>query len=248
MNLSNTLTLLRIFIVPLLVVVLLTKFSEDWVGLPQHIAGVSLFLFAAITDALDGWIARRRKQVSRLGILLDPIADKLLISAALISLVENTLAPAWAVVIIIGREFAVSGLRAVAAGEGWAIPASKAGKFKMFLQVVTIALLITSSVDGQPPVETKAFPIIAFWTVPEMSAALRHLFGPGEMNWLDWRVLFYGLGRGLLWLAVISSCWSMYGYFHQFYLSARERLAIERRRDREGAAIQPKHSSSHQQL
>jgi CDP-diacylglycerol--glycerol-3-phosphate 3-phosphatidyltransferase len=248
MNLPNTLTLLRIFIVPLLVVVLLTKFSQDWVGLPQHIAGVSLFLFAAITDALDGWIARRRKQVSRLGILLDPIADKLLISAALISLVENKLAPAWAVVIIIGREFAVSGLRAVAAAEGWAIPASKAGKFKMFLQVVTIALLITSSVDGQPPVETKAFPIIAFWTVPEMGVALGHLFGPGDVNWLDWRVLLYGLGRGLLWLVVISSCWSMYGYFHQFYVSARERLGIERRRSLEGAAIQREHSSSHQQL
>ena len=123
MNLPNLLTLLRIFIVPLLVVVLLTRFSEDYVGLPQHIAGVILFLIAAITDAADGCLARRRSQVSKLGILLDPIADKLLISAALISLVENHLAPAWAVVIVIGREFAVSGLRAVAATEGWAIPA-----------------------------------------------------------------------------------------------------------------------------
>ncbi len=237
MNLPNLLTLVRIFIAPLLVVVLLTRFSEDWVGLPQHIAGVSLFLFAAITDVLDGWIARRRGQVSRLGILLDPIADKLLISAALISLVENRLAPAWAVVIIIGREFAVSGLRSIAAAEGWAIPASKAGKIKMFSQVVTIALLITSSVDGQPPVETKAFPVIAFWTVPEMRAALEHLFGPGDMNWLDWRVLFYGLGRGLLWLAVISSCWSMYGYFRGFYVNARESLGItgeKRKRRRTG--------------
>jgi len=229
MNLPNSLTLLRIFIVPLLVVVLLTRFSEDWVGLPQHIAGVSLFLIAAITDALDGWLARRRKQVSKLGILLDPIADKLLISAAFISLVENQLAPAWAVVIIIGREFAVSGLRSIAATEGWAIPASKAGKIKMFSQVVTISLLITSSVDGGPPVETKAFPIIAFWTVPQMSTALGHLFGAGEMNWLDWRMLFYGLGRGMLWLVVISSCWSMYGYFYRFYVNARERLGIEKK-------------------
>jgi CDP-diacylglycerol--glycerol-3-phosphate 3-phosphatidyltransferase len=224
MNLPNLLTLVRIFIAPLLVVVLLTRFSEDLVGLPQHIAGVSLFLFASVTDVLDGWIARRRGQVSRFGILLDPIADKLLISAALISLVENRLAPAWAVVIIIGREFAVSGLRAVAASEGWAIPASKAGKLKMFSQVVTIALLITSSVDGRPPVETKAFPIIAFWTVPEMNTALRRLFGAGDLNWLDWRVLFYGLGRGLLWIAVITSCWSMYGYFRRFYGSVRENL------------------------
>src|SRR5215470_1039152 len=243
MNLPNLLTLVRIFIVPLLVVVLLTRFSEDWVGSPQHIAGVSLFLFAAITDVLDGWIARRRKQVSRFGILLDPIADKLLISAAFISLVENRLAPAWAVVIIIGREFAVSGLRAVAAAEGWAIPASKAGKFKMFSQVVTIALLITSSVDGRPPVETKAFPIIAFWTVPQMHTALAHLFGTGEMDWLDWRVLLYGMGRGLLWLVVISSCWSMYGYFMGFYVNARESFGIDyEKRKRRKIEAAPAHA------
>ncbi len=237
MNLPNLLTLLRIFIVPLLVVVLLTRFSEDWVGLPRHIAGVSLFLFAACTDALDGWVARRRKQVSKLGILLDPIADKLLISSAFISLVENQLAPAWAVVIIIGREFAVSGLRSIAATEGWAIAASKAGKIKMFSQVVTISLLITSSVNGGPPVQTKAFPIIAFWTVPEMHTALAHLFGPDDTNWLDWRVLFYGLGRALLWLVVISSCWSMYGYFHQFYLKARESLGIEKKKKQAGTPV-----------
>lgn len=224
MNLPNLLTLLRIFLVPLLVVVLLTKFSEDWIGLPQHIAGVSLFLLAALTDVADGWLARRRRQISRLGILLDPIADKILISSAFISLVENRLAPAWAVVIVIGREFAVSGLRAVAAGEGWAIPASKAGKLKMFSQVVTIALLITSSVNGAPPVETKVFPVIMFWTVPEMNLALGHLLGEGSLNWLDWRVLMYGAGRALLWLVVVSSCWSMSGYFYQFYLSARAGL------------------------
>ena len=115
-NLPNTLTLLRIFIVPLLVVVLLTPFSENWFGVPRHVLGVVLFLGAALTDYLDGHLARRRHQVTRLGQLLDPIADKLLISAALISLVENQLAPAWAVVIIIGREFAVTGLRSIAAG------------------------------------------------------------------------------------------------------------------------------------
>ena len=108
MNLPNGLTLLRIFIVPILVVVLLTPFSENWFGVPRHILGVGLFLAAALTDYLDGHFARSRNQVTRLGQLLDPIADKLLISAALISLVENQLAPAWAVVIIIGREFALS--------------------------------------------------------------------------------------------------------------------------------------------
>jgi CDP-diacylglycerol--glycerol-3-phosphate 3-phosphatidyltransferase len=239
-TLPNLLTLLRIFIAPLLVVVLLTKFSEDWVGVPQHIAGVSLFLFAAITDAADGWFARRRNQVSQLGILLDPIADKLLISSAFISLVENRLAPAWAVVIIIGREFAVSGLRSIAASEGFAIPASKMGKLKMFSQVVTISLLIVSSVSGAPPVATKAFPIIAFWTVPESRAALAHLFGPDPVTSLDVRVMFYAMGRGLLWLVVISSCWSMYGYFHQFYLSARDRLGLDKQQIRKPGDIRIK--------
>jgi CDP-diacylglycerol--glycerol-3-phosphate 3-phosphatidyltransferase len=232
MNLPNSLTLLRIFIVPLLVVVLLTKFSENWIGVPQHLLAVSLFLVAAFTDWLDGYLARRRRQVSRLGILLDPIADKLLISAAFISLVENKLAPAWAVVIIIGREFAVSGLRSIAAAEGWAIAASPMGKFKMVSQVVTIALLILSSVSGQPPVETKAFPIIAFWTVPEMHTAIEHLIVEGGLTFLDIQVLLYGLGRGLLWIVVISACWSMYGYFHQFYTNARERLGIEEKKKR----------------
>ncbi|HEX8846161.1 MAG TPA: CDP-diacylglycerol--glycerol-3-phosphate 3-phosphatidyltransferase [Pyrinomonadaceae bacterium] len=138
MNLPNSLTLSRIFIVPLLVVVLLTPFSENWLGVPRHILGVSIFLAAALTDVLDGFFARRRRQVSRLGKLLDPIADKMLISAALISLVENRLAPAWAVVIIVGREFAVSGLRSIAATEGVVIAASKMGKLKMLAQVVAV--------------------------------------------------------------------------------------------------------------
>lgn len=236
MNLPNTLTLLRIFIVPILVVVLLTKFSERWFGLPQHILAVTLFLIAALTDMLDGYLARKRHQVSRLGILLDPIADKLLISAALISLVENRLAPAWAVVIIIGREFAVSGLRSIAAAEGWAIAASAMGKFKMVSQVVAVTLLIVSSVSGAPPVETKAFPIIAFWTVPEMRTAINHLIGEGALTTLDFRVLCYGLGRAVLWVVVISACWSMYGYFWQFYLDAKEKLGIEQRK-REAVSV-----------
>lgn len=235
MNLPNALTLLRIFIVPLLVVVLLTKFSEDWIGVPQHIAAVVLFLTAALTDMLDGYLARRRRQVSRLGSLLDPIADKLLISSAFISLVENHLAPAWAVVIIIGREFAVSGLRSIAAAEGWVIAASAAGKFKMVSQVVAITLLLMASVAGGPPVETKAFPIIKFWTVPEMHTAIEHLLGAGAVTSLDLRVIFYGLGRGVLWIVVISSCWSMYGYFRQFYLGASAQLG----RDREPGASLP---------
>ena len=219
MNLPNALTLLRIFIVPLLVVVLLTPFSENWFGVPRHILGVLMFLAAALTDYLDGHIARRRGQVTRLGQLLDPIADKLLISAALISLVENQLAPAWAVVIIIGREFAVTGLRSIAAVDGFVIAASRMGKFKMLAQVITTTLLIGSSVAGKPPVANfgRPFPAIEFWSVPELRTAWQHLLGNEVTSPSDWQVLVYTAGRAMLWLVVISACTSMYGYFSSFY-------------------------------
>ncbi len=220
----------RIFVVPLLVVVLLTPYSEDWFGVPRHILGVTLFLAAAFTDYLDGKIARQRQQVSRLGQLLDPIADKLLISAALISLVENRLAPAWAVVIIIGRELAVSGLRSMAASEGIIISASRMGKFKMASQVLAVALLILSSVHGAPPVANfgQVFPAIQFWTVPELREALSHLFGAGATSATDWQVLLYSAGRATLWVVVLSACLSMYQYFHAFYQSAAQRSALAR--------------------
>lgn len=218
MNLPNTLTISRIFIVPLLVVVMLTPFSENWLGVPRHILGVTIFLGAALTDYLDGKIARRRNQVSRLGKLLDPIADKLLISAALISLVENQLAPAWAVVIIVGREFAVTGLRSIAATEGIVIDASRMGKFKMLSQVVAVALLIVASVSGKPPVGNfgQPFPAIEFWSVPELRGAVRHLFS-GAASGQDWQVLLYTMGRAMLWVVVLSAVLSMYDYFRAFY-------------------------------
>lgn len=241
MNLPNFLTLLRIFIVPLLVVVLLTPLSENWFGVPRHILGVAIFFGAALTDYLDGKIARSRDQVTRLGQLLDPIADKLLISAALISLVENQLAPAWAVVIIIGREFAVTGLRSIAAADGVVIPASKMGKFKMLLQVITVALLIVSSVAGKPPVSNfgHPFPAIQFWTVPELRAAWHHLFGAEAVSAKDLAVLLYTAGRALLWLVVISACWSMYSYFRSFYDSIMDTNA--KRRKAESTAVAAAH-------
>jgi CDP-diacylglycerol--glycerol-3-phosphate 3-phosphatidyltransferase len=228
-NLPNTLTLSRIFIVPLLVVVLLTPFSEDWFGVPRHILGVTIFLAAALTDYLDGKIARHRNQVSRLGKLLDPIADKLLISAALISLVENQLAPAWAVVVIIGREFAVTGLRSVAVEQGIVIDASRMGKFKMLSQVVAIALLIVSSVSGKPPVANfgRPFPAIEFWSVPELRAAFHHLFS-GATTAKDWQVLLYTTGRAMLWVVVLTAVYSMYDYFHDFYRQAIGRADINK--------------------
>lgn len=137
MNLPNGLTLSRIFFVPLLVALLLTKSNE--------LLAAAIFLAASLTDLLDGYLARKRGQVTTLGILLDPIADKLLISSAFISLVQLQLVPAWMVVIIIGREFAVTGLRNIALSQGFTIDASQFGKAKMVSQVAAVTLLILGS-------------------------------------------------------------------------------------------------------
>ncbi len=145
MNLPNSLTILRIFFVPLLVVVLLTREPNVifW-GVPINFAvwGALILLAAAATDWADGYYARRNEQVTTLGILLDPVADKLLISAAFISLVEMHLVAAWMVVVIIGRELTVMGLRNIASAEGFTIPASALGKTKMVLQVLAVCALI----------------------------------------------------------------------------------------------------------
>lgn len=143
LNVPNALTLFRIFLVPFLVVVLLTKFSN------REFVGLGIFLVAAITDLFDGYLARKYNQITKLGILLDPIADKLLMSAAFISLVEIGLAPAWMIVVIISREFAVSGLRSIAAQQGVTIPASPLGKGKTVSQVIAISLLILGHQLGE---------------------------------------------------------------------------------------------------
>lgn len=158
LNLPNTLTLSRIFLVPLLVVVLLTppwalaKAQEifglaglvTWLREWREIIAVAIFLVAASTDWLDGYLARKRDQITDLGKLLDPIADKLLTISAFIALVELRLAPAWMIVVIVGREFAVSGMRSIAAVKGSVIAASSWGKLKTASQIVAITLLILS--------------------------------------------------------------------------------------------------------
>jgi CDP-diacylglycerol--glycerol-3-phosphate 3-phosphatidyltransferase len=143
MNLPNSLTLVRMFLVPLLVVVLLTEFEGRRIaGVSKELVGAAIFGIASLTDWLDGSIARRRRQVTWLGQMLDPIADKLLTSAAFISLVQLDLAPAWMVALIIGREFGVTALRSLAYSRGITIPASPLGKVKMASQVTAILLLI----------------------------------------------------------------------------------------------------------
>jgi CDP-diacylglycerol--glycerol-3-phosphate 3-phosphatidyltransferase len=143
MNLPNTLTIVRMFLVPLLVVVLLTEFDGHRIlGMPKELVGAAIFALASVTDWLDGYLARRRRQVTWLGQVLDPLADKLLTSAAFISLVQLGLAPAWMVALIIGREFAITGLRSLAYTKGITMPASPLGKIKMASQVTAILLLI----------------------------------------------------------------------------------------------------------
>ncbi len=143
MNLPNALTVSRIFLVPLLVVVLLTQFEGRLIlGISKEIVGAAIFAVASITDWLDGYLARRRKQITALGQVIDPLADKLLTSAALISLVQMELASAWMVAIIIGRDFAVTTLRSIAYARGVVVPASPLGKSKMFAQVIAILALI----------------------------------------------------------------------------------------------------------
>lgn len=133
MNLPNALTLARIFFVPLLVAVLVQKNANEFLAL-------AIFLAAAATDLLDGFLARRWRQITTVGTLLDPIADKLLVSAALISLVQVQVLPGWIAILIIGREFAMSGLRSIAAAEGYVIRASDLGKLKLVTQVLAITL------------------------------------------------------------------------------------------------------------
>jgi CDP-diacylglycerol--glycerol-3-phosphate 3-phosphatidyltransferase len=165
MNLPNLLTLLRVFFVPLLVATLVEQdLGPHWKSLVPaswDLFALAIFLAAALTDLLDGYLARRWRQVTTVGTLLDPIADKLLISAALVSLVDIHRVPAWMAILIIGREFAVSGLRQIAAASGYTIRASELGKTKMILQVIAISLVI----GGIRWPQLDQLALIAMWAV-----------------------------------------------------------------------------------
>jgi CDP-diacylglycerol--glycerol-3-phosphate 3-phosphatidyltransferase len=142
-NLPNYITVTRIFCVPFLIWVLASNVVRGSHG-EKELAASGVFILASITDGLDGYLARKRQQVTTLGMLLDPLADKLLIAAAFISLVQFAprLVPAWIAVVIIGREFLVSGLRGIAAQEGFTIQASDLGKLKMVVQIVSVVTVI----------------------------------------------------------------------------------------------------------
>ncbi|MBO2520504.1 MAG: CDP-diacylglycerol--glycerol-3-phosphate 3-phosphatidyltransferase [Clostridia bacterium] len=141
MTLATLITLSRIFLIPVFMALVLTRTGEMW--------AVAVFIVAALTDGLDGYVARARKEITKFGQLLDPIADKLLVSSALIALVELGTISSWVVMIILGREFAVSGLRMVVATEGVVLPAFFLGKLKTFTQIVAIVALLLD-VPGAP--------------------------------------------------------------------------------------------------
>lgn len=167
MNLANKITLVRIFLVPIIMLFLLVKF--DWGAITfadvtitySEIVATVIFIIAASTDGLDGYIARKKKLVTNLGKFLDPLADKLLITAALISLVDRGSVEAWMAIVIISREFAVTGLRLVAAVDGQVIAASKLGKLKTIIQIIAICVVMLNNF----PFGTVGIPfdIIAMW-------------------------------------------------------------------------------------
>jgi len=224
-NLPNYISLGRIVVVPLLVVVLLTPVAERWFGISGYALAIVIFLIASLSDILDGQLARRRNQVSTLGKFLDPIADKLLISAALIVLVEKHLAPSWTVVLILGREFIITGLRSVAASEGVIIQAQNLGKLKMWAQCVAVVALLVAAANGTPPVSNFGLDYPAmFWQVAEVQTAFADLLKL-SISTNDWKVFGYLVGRGALWVAVITSIWSMWDYF-SYFLVERKKLAL----------------------
>ncbi|ACD23504.1 MULTISPECIES: CDP-diacylglycerol--glycerol-3-phosphate 3-phosphatidyltransferase [Clostridium] len=158
MNLANKLTLIRIFLVPIFLIFIVVK------GIPygSFIATI-IFILAALTDKLDGYIARSRNQVTNFGKFMDPLADKLLVTTALITLVEMQIVPSWAAVIIIAREFAVSGLRTLAASEGRVIAASWWGKIKTVIQIIAIVLLLLQISIGDSKYLTNLVINSEFW-------------------------------------------------------------------------------------
>ncbi len=150
LNLPNLLSLSRVFLAPLVMVILTlrTQFGNFFgVPLGDLLAGL-VFIGASLTDAADGYIARKRGIVTNLGKFIDPLADKILVTAALVSLVELQRLPAWIVMVIVAREFIVTGLRMVAAAEGVVIAASKGGKAKTVSQIVAICMMIFNLPGG----------------------------------------------------------------------------------------------------
>ena len=215
MNLPNSITLIRILSIPLLIWIISSSRFSSQNGEKELLAS-AVFIAAATTDGIDGYLARKRGQITTTGILLDPLADKLLIAAMFVTLVQfnPSLVPAWVAVIIIGREFLVSGLRAIAASEGFAIEASNLGKFKMLVQIVSVVAVILDH-------RWKEWPIFGGYFLP--------------VHWI---------ARLAIWFMVLLSLVSAGDYFVAFWSkidrqvvkSRRRAFVLSRRRKRDVAA------------
>ncbi|WP_209122319.1 CDP-diacylglycerol--glycerol-3-phosphate 3-phosphatidyltransferase [Alkalihalobacillus sp. BA299] len=156
MNVPNQITISRICLIPIFMIFLIVPMDLGTIKIlgtiipVSHFIAALIFIIAAATDWLDGYYARKYKLVTNLGKFLDPLADKLLITAALISLVELQLAPAWMVIVILSREFAVTGVRLVAAADGSVIAASPLGKLKTVFQIIAISTLMLHNFPFAP--------------------------------------------------------------------------------------------------
>lgn len=214
-NLPNSITLTRILSIPLLIWILSTTHFQGTSG-EQELLASALFIAASITDGIDGYLARKRGQITTMGILLDPLADKLLIAAAFIVLVQYnpSLVPAWMAVVVIGREFLVSGLRSIAANEGFTIEASNLGKSKMLVQIVSVVAVILDH-------RWKEWPIHASYYLP-----------------IHWIAVFS------IWIMILLSLFSAGDYFVAFWSkidrqvvrSRKRAFVLSRRRKRNVAA------------
>lgn len=199
-NLPNYITLTRIASIPLLIWILCSPRFSSQHGEKELLAS-TVFILASITDGIDGYLARKRGQITTMGMLLDPLADKLLIAAAFITLVQfnPALVPAWMAVVIIGREFLVSGLRSIAASEGFTIEASDLGKFKMLVQIISVVAVILAH-------RWHEWPLFSFYIFP-----------------------VYWIAFVAIWFMVLLSLVSAVDYFIAFW-SRIDRKSEKRRR------------------
>jgi CDP-diacylglycerol---glycerol-3-phosphate 3-phosphatidyltransferase len=200
-NLPNSITFIRILCIPLLIWILSTHRWSSTSGEKELLAS-ALFIAASITDGIDGYLARKRGQITTMGILLDPLADKMLIASAYISLVQfnPSLVLAWVAVIVIGREFLVSGLRSIAASEGFTIEASELGKFKMVVQIVSVVAVILDH-------RWKEWPLFGNYFFP--------------VHWIAWAAI---------WFMVCLSLISAVDYFVAFWSKIDRQVVRSRRR------------------
>jgi CDP-diacylglycerol--glycerol-3-phosphate 3-phosphatidyltransferase len=200
-NLPNSITLTRICSIPLLIWILSTQRFAGADGQKELLAS-ALFIAASITDGIDGYLARKRGQITTMGMLLDPLADKLLIAAAFVVLVQfnPSLVPAWVAIVVIGREFLVSGLRSIAASEGFTIEASELGKFKMLVQIVSVVAVILDH-------RWKEWPVYGPYIFP--------------VHWIAFLSI---------WFMVFLSLVSAFDYFKAFWSKIDRRSEKRRRR------------------